>query len=137
MQNKTEPDSSPEIVGKSHAANMSNIDYTKTKHGRFYANHVAAGLTMFDIRLVLSDVDVDGENNRLVANETLTLFLSPELAFMVHASLGAAISNYTSKFGKLRIPDNFLVPQEVPTPAPAGTAPTEPPLSPDDRMEIG
>ena len=115
MPNEAAESVGPEVTSESHEADMSNIDYSKAKHGRFYANHVGASTTMFDIRLILSDVDVDRTNNKLIANETVTLFLSPELAFMVHAALGAALFNYTRKFGKLRIPDNFVMPPSGPT----------------------
>lgn len=115
MQNQNEPDSSEsEFVKETHtAATTSNIDYSKTKHGRFYANHVGVNVTMFDIRLLLSDVDVDSPNNKLVASETLTLFLSPELAYMIHTALGAAILSYTQRFGKLRLPEELIVSPDI------------------------
>jgi hypothetical protein len=107
MQNQNEPDiDAPEVVSRTRAANMSNIDYSKTAHTRFYAKHVGANLTMFEIRLILSNVDV--ENSGLVANSTVTLFMSPELASMANAALTSALFAYKSKYGKLRIPDTLL-----------------------------
>src|SRR5690242_2341412 len=92
-------------------ADFGQIDYSKSQMGRFYANHAAASVTYFDIRLAFSAVQID--QGRVMADDTLTVLLSPELANIVHAVLGRAIENYVKTYGPLR-------------PLKAGTADTSP-----------
>jgi hypothetical protein len=94
----------PEITHQTQQANMSNIDYSKTTETRFYANHVASNVTAFDIRMIMSDVDIDGTNNKLIANSTVAIIMSPQLAVFLYSTLGQAIQGYQAKFGSIPIP---------------------------------
>lgn len=100
MPNENEPDQT-EILHQTQQAWMSNIDYSKTKETRFYTNHVIANVTAFDIRMIMSDVDIDGVNQKLVANSTTVLVMSPRLAVFLQASLAQAIQGYQARFGKI------------------------------------
>jgi hypothetical protein len=121
MPNQSEHNSSPEAeekpserarhtVGQGEKrVNFSDVDYSKSQGaGRFYANHAGTAVTVFDIRLVLSDVDVVGDG--VAAVQTLTVLMSPELAQLVHELLGQALQNYTKAFGKPRLPESSGVP---------------------------
>jgi hypothetical protein len=90
-------------VGPEQQASYSNVDYSKAHLGKFYANHVAAQFTLFDIRLLLSIVDLNAAANQLVGQETLTVFMSPEIAALLHEILGKAIQQYKAKYGDLRM----------------------------------
>jgi hypothetical protein len=76
-------------------------DFTKSQIHRFYANHVAANVTLFDIRLLLSDVDIAG--NEVSAVQTVMVLMSPELATLAHSLLGKALDTYTKAYGRLRV----------------------------------
>ncbi|SPF50688.1 hypothetical protein SBA4_4480008 [Candidatus Sulfopaludibacter sp. SbA4] len=82
-----------------------NVDYSKAQSVRFYANHVAGNMTLFDIRLILSDVDVVGDH--VSAVQTLTLLLSPEVAEMTRIVLEEALTKYGQSFGKVRLPEEL------------------------------
>ena len=82
---------------------FSNIDYSKTQGERFYANHIAASATMFDVRLLFSDVAVAGDG--LVARQTFTVMMSPELAGILQMALNQAMEVYTSTYGQTRVED--------------------------------
>lgn len=97
-----------EFLAEEHLVNFGKIEASKAQGFRFYANHVAGSVNLFDIRLVLSDVDVAGDGLRPV--QTLTVLMSPELAVLAHATLGRSIENYTKTYGKHRLPDKALAP---------------------------
>lgn len=99
---KTGP-ASPEIPTAEEppgTVNLSNIDYSRTQQARFYANHVAAQVNLFDVRLLLSSVHIEG--GKLIADETITLMMSPELAVVLQSMLTKSIQNYTDAFGAPR-----------------------------------
>lgn len=84
--------------------NYGNVDFTKVQGaGRFYGNHIAGSSSLFDIRLIFSDVDI--VNQRVVANQVLTVLMAPELAFLTHKLLGELLERYQRMNGKLRIPE--------------------------------
>jgi hypothetical protein len=85
---------------------FSRIDYTKSQQGRFYANHVASNATLFEVRLVLSDVDVAGDG--LSAVSTMTVLMSPELAQVALLSLTNTLETYTKSFGGTRLPEGAI-----------------------------
>jgi hypothetical protein len=91
---------------KSGKVQFSRIDYTKSQHGRFYANHVATNATLFEVRLVLSDVDVTGDG--LSAVSTMTVMMSPELAQVALLSLTNTLETYTKSFGGTRLPEGAI-----------------------------
>jgi hypothetical protein len=93
----------PEFATKLTKTNYGKVDFSKSQGIRFYANHVATAITLFEIRLVLSDVDLAGDG--VAAVQTVTVLMSPELAKLTHGLLGQAIENYTASHGKLRLPE--------------------------------
>jgi hypothetical protein len=101
MANPNEPSSLPEAEA-SKPILFANVDYSKTQGDRFYANHIAAGATMFDVRLLFSDVDIDAAGKVLLARQTLTVMMSPELAGILQAALNQAMEAYTSTYGQTR-----------------------------------
>jgi hypothetical protein len=96
-----EPDSPPKPEAK-HIL-FSNIDYSKTEGARFYANHIGASATMFDVRLLFSDVDIDAEAGGLIARHTVTVMMSPELAGILQIALNQALGGYVSTWGPTRV----------------------------------
>jgi|ERR1017187_1039701 hypothetical protein len=96
-----EPDSPPKPETKPIL--FSNIDYSKTQGARFYANHISANATMFDVRLLFSDVDIDAEGGGLIARNTVTIMMSPELAGILQIALNQALGGYVSTWGPTRI----------------------------------
>lgn len=106
-----------EIAERTQEADTNNVDYSRTKESRFYANHVGTSATAFDIRLTMSDVDIDGKNNKLVANTTAVLILSPRLAVFLLQSLAQAIEGHQSKFGPIVMPQGSTVQAPPPNPA--------------------
>lgn len=104
MPSENQPDAKQEAGQLSeHQLNVpfGTADYSRTQRGRFYANHASGAVTLFDIRLILSAVHVD--EDKVVADDTLDVFMSPELAALVHQVLGKALKNYADTFGKLRL----------------------------------
>ena len=114
MINENKPDSQPESGPHVKTVNFGKVDYSKTQHGRFYANHVGVNMTLFDIRLILSDVDVAGDG--VSAAQTMTVLMTPELAVLVHSILGKTLQNFTASFGKHRLPETALGLVEVEPP---------------------
>jgi hypothetical protein len=104
MESQKRPDSQdvPVTEEPQKQAHWSNIDYSATSRTMFYADHVQANITLFDVRLLLSNVRVDSERGMLVAEQTLSLFMSPELADLTHTILGRALESYAKQFGRLR-----------------------------------
>jgi hypothetical protein len=87
------------------------VDYSSVQTGaRFYANHVQTGATLFDVRLVFSDVDPSTEG--LKANSIVTILMSPELATILEAGLRSVIETYTESFGKARLPEGAIKVQQ-------------------------
>ncbi len=94
------------VIEKQVIFQSGDVDYSTAQGMRFYANHAAASATLFDIRLVFSDIEIAGDH--LKAIQTLTILMSPELAQMVHALLGRTLQNYKTANGPLRIPEKLL-----------------------------
>jgi hypothetical protein len=117
MRNQNEPEQT-DLAHTMQEASMSNVDYSKTKETRFYANHVLANVTAFDIRMIMSDVDIDGINKKLVANSSVVLVMSPRLAVFLQASLAQAIQGYEARFGEIQL----LNPPPDPVPQPENPA---------------
>ena len=92
------PDQKTEFASKT--VNFSNIDLSHSQHARFYANHVAVQVTFFDFRLLLSTVHV--ENGTLIADETLNVLLSPEMAKVLKDVLENSLQQFTALYGPLR-----------------------------------
>ncbi len=71
---------------------------------KFYANHAAVNISLFEIRLIMSFVN--GTNpqapSHLLALESMLLSMSPELAYATHALLGKALENYNKTYGPIR-----------------------------------
>jgi hypothetical protein len=86
---------------------FSNIDYSQTRHTRFYSNHVAGQITFFDVRLLLSSVHV--ADNKLFADETFHLIMTPEFATVLKQTLDAALQNFTAVYGPPRQPSVMAV----------------------------
>jgi hypothetical protein len=82
------------------AINSTNIDYSHAQRARFYANHVVAQVTLFDVRLVLSSVHIEG--SKLIADEAVDLLLSPELAVVLQNVLAQSIQTYSGAYGGIR-----------------------------------
>jgi hypothetical protein len=106
MSNPNEHDSSEPVSMEERKVQFGRVDYSKTNQMRFYANHVAANVTMFELRLILSDVDVVDDG--LAAVQTVTVLMSPELAKLTHFVLGKSLDNYIKRFGGTRLPDSAL-----------------------------
>jgi hypothetical protein len=109
IMNEEQPDSKqPDepVQRRRRTANFGDVDYSHTQGGRLYANHAGANITLFDVQLILSNVEIDTVNNKMTANETLTVYMSAELAHIVHALLGQALANYTGTYGNLRLPSS-------------------------------
>jgi hypothetical protein len=107
MSNPNEPNpSSEDLVSETEhrKVQFGDVDYSKTQHLRFYANHVATNATLFELRLVLSDVDVVGTS--VAAVQTLTVLMSPEIAKLTHMVLGRSLENYKKLYGETRLPDS-------------------------------
>jgi|ERR1700733_10233138 len=105
MTNDRSADDKPEVpseLPQGHA--VTEVDYTKARHVRFYAEHAGAQITLFDIRLLLSQVDLTETNQKVAARDTLTVLMSPELARMVYDVLGSALETYSTSYGPLRMP---------------------------------
>ena len=71
---------------------------------KFYANHVAVNISLFEIRLIMSFINGVNpqDSGHLLALETMLVSLSPELAYATHAMLGRALENYTNTYGPIR-----------------------------------
>jgi hypothetical protein len=110
MSNPNEPNPSSETPVdflsdvEERKVQFGNVDYSKTQHLRFYANHVATNATLFEIRLILSDVDVVGTS--VAAVQTVTVLMSPEIAKLTHMVLGRSLENYEKLYGETRLPDS-------------------------------
>ncbi len=74
--------------------------FSNTKRTRFYANHVTAAFTLFDVRLILSSVHV--EKDRVEADETLDVMMSPELAALLVRVMAEGLQSYITTYGNLR-----------------------------------
>jgi hypothetical protein len=114
-ENKPEPD--VEIKPLRLSVPFGVADYSTTQRGRFYANHASGAVTLFDIRLIFSAVHVDDNSPKVVADDTIDVLMSPELAALVHQVLGKALNNYRETFGKLRLPDTTNAVASTPKPA--------------------
>ena len=119
MRDEKQPDAnllSEAAAGRMRSANFGNVDFSRVQSiSRFYANHAGANITLFDIRLVLNNVEIDADKSKVMADETLTVYMSPELAHVVHTLLGQALATYTNLYGNLRLKPPA---QETPTPEP-------------------
>jgi hypothetical protein len=102
-KNKPDPASAPELESKQTMAQFGKVDYGTSQGLRFYANHVAANATLFDVRLILSDVDVQGDGVKAI--QTLAVLMSYELAQLLHMTLGRTLENYAEAYGKSRLPE--------------------------------
>lgn len=107
MSNQNQPDTSLEtdsLVSETdeRKIHFGKVDYSKTQNLRFYANHVAANATLFELRLVFSDVDI--VNNGVSAVQTVNVLMSPELATLAYTVLGRSLDNYKKRYGGTRLP---------------------------------
>jgi hypothetical protein len=90
---------------------FANVDFSRVQHSlRFYTNHIGTSSTLFDIRVQFSDIDPspDASSGTLYAVGTLTVLMSPEIAEILHKSLGKILDNYTHDYGKSRIPEGAI-----------------------------
>jgi hypothetical protein len=90
--------------------NLTNVDFSGAKQLSFYANHVAAQVTFFDVRLLLSIVRAG--QGKLIAEETINLMMTPEFAIALKDTISAAIENFTQVYGPPRLPRIQPTPNE-------------------------
>jgi hypothetical protein len=96
--------SQPIVESGKTSANMAN-QVDPMSISRFYANHAAINISLFEIRLIMGFVSgINAENGHLVALEQFLVSMSPELAKAVHSLLGKALENYTHDYGPIRGP---------------------------------
>jgi hypothetical protein len=102
-------ESSVRIKGTRTKVSFADVDFSRSQQNlRFYANHVATSSTLFDIRVLFSDVDPSPDGTKLIAVGTLTILMSPEIAEVLHKSLGNLLENYKADYGKSRIPEDAI-----------------------------
>lgn len=103
---------------RSKTTTFSQVDFSKTQHSRMYVNHVGINSTLFDVRIVLSDVEPGA--GAVAALHTLTVLMSPELAKITHLALGTALENYSKMHGEFRLPAGISISEsESPLPEPS------------------
>ena len=135
------------------------IDFGQADYRRFYANHVQSSMSLFELRLILSNIQgFDQERGKLVADEALHVIMSPELAWGLLGVLRNALHDYVKAYGPIRGAGNIspavrgsahavLTPAyshqtsfqtpESDTASAQTPATAEPPQNPDERMELG
>jgi hypothetical protein len=109
MPENKELDNVPQVPIEENAVQFGKIDYSKVQGGgRFYANHVATGATLFDVRIVFSDVDADIPRGGVIANQMVTILMSPELASILELQLRSSLEGYIKSYGKTRLPEGAV-----------------------------
>jgi hypothetical protein len=82
---------------------IAKADFSQAEYKRFYANHVATTMSLFEVRLILNSVQgIDPQTEKLVVDETLNVRMAPELAFALLRSLQQTLKQYITTFGPLR-----------------------------------
>ena len=115
------------------------LDFSQAEYKRFYANHVAATMSLFEIRAIFSSVQgLDPTTEKLVVDETLHIRMAPELALALIQTLQTTLRDYVKMFGGLRPTKQFPPPVTSVETSTLKAEPTvEPAQNPDERMEIG
>jgi hypothetical protein len=106
-ESKPSPPTAPDLESTHGIANFGKVDYGTAQGIRFYANHAGVSATLFDIRLLLSDVDVSGDGVKAV--QTLAVLMSPELAHLLYMALGKTLKQYGENYGKTRLPSKVSI----------------------------
>lgn len=97
---KHHPEHDPGFDQAKQTTTFGNIDYSRSQQARFYANHIASQVTLFDVRFLLSNVHL--EHGTLIADETISVLMSPELALLLAQTAAQAVKNYNDSFGPIR-----------------------------------
>lgn len=127
------PDQSPSSEQVDKLANLAaELDFSQAEYKRFYANHVTATLSLFEIRVMFSSVQgIDPKSEKLVVDETLHVRMAPELALALVVALQKNLRDYVKLFGDLR-PTKMSPPKSATSPsAPAPEDSNQPPASPE------
>ncbi len=80
------------------------VDFSATPVVSFYTNFAQGQATLYDIRLMFSNVHGAPEHGKVLAEQSLHVLMSPELAASVHSLLGRIINDYKAQYGELRAP---------------------------------
>ena len=115
-----ESSSSPDDVSSTLAQQQqpAPLDFSQADYKRFYANHVAATMSLFEIRAIFSSVQgLDSTTDKLLVDETLHIRMAPELALALIQTLQRTVRDYVKMFGHLR-PTRPFPPQAATPEAP-------------------
>lgn len=119
------PQQGPTPEPDKDAHQPAELDFSQAEYKRFYANHVMATMSLFEIRVVFNSVQgIDPQSNKLVVDETMSVRMAPELAAALLATLQRNLNDYVRLFGNLR-PTKTLTTQDS-----QGESKTEPPPQP-------
>jgi hypothetical protein len=123
------PDDSP-APPQARPNEPATVDFSQAEYKRFYANHVATTMSLFEVRAIFTSVQgLDPTTDKLVADETMHVRMAPELAFSLVQQLQKALREYVTLFGALR-PTRVFPPVE-PTPSASAPSPEGSPQTPD------
>ena len=94
-----------------HSMFAPKVDLSKGQKTVFYANFGQSGVSLFDIKLILSYVSgMRKDTGEFIAENTVEIAMSPEFAKTVLAHLTSALDKYEKAFGPLRLkPEHFQV----------------------------
>ncbi|HTR36688.1 MAG TPA: DUF3467 domain-containing protein [Bryobacteraceae bacterium] len=81
-----------------------NVDFSTTQGAVFYANFAQGQATLYDVRLMLSCVRGAAGMEKVVADQTFHILMSPELAASVRELLDRILKDYHAQYGELRTP---------------------------------
>jgi hypothetical protein len=106
------------------------LDFSQAEYKRFYANHVAASMSLFEVRAIFSSVQgLDPTTDKLIVDETMHIRMAPELAMALLQTLQTTLRDYMKLFGPMR-PTRPFPPQATGTPEAPKTAPAPDPDNP-------
>ena len=77
---------------------------------RVYANDVTFGSSLFDLRLMFSDVSMSHSEAQL--EQKVEVILSPQHAKVLSIKFGGVVAEYEKRFGRINIPN--LIPSAGP-----------------------
>ena len=88
-------------------ANDLKVEIQNSEVVQFYVNSAAINSSFYDFQIHLANQTFSNDNV-LEVKEMCQLFMSPQHTKMFCKLLVENLNNYESKFGEIKIPDDFL-----------------------------